>query len=130
MMDQASIFSIVFTVGFGFVALLHGVGIYLLHQVKTKLLNQKILVINLALSEFLFSLHQVFKFSVCISGHWNSTLMCIDLQIICQLYNIIRFIVIHFISDRFARIYFNVKCPLYMDIKRISLISELKRCLN
>ena len=35
MMDQASIFSIVFTVGFGFVALLHGVGIYLLHQVKT-----------------------------------------------------------------------------------------------
>ena len=121
-MDQATIFSIVFIAGFGIVALLHSLGIYLLHEVKTNLFNQKVLVINLALSEFLFSLHQVFLHSVSISGYWNSTLTCIDIFMICLLYSVIRLIVLHIILDRFADIYLNVKYSLYMDSKKTKFI--------
>ena len=121
-MDQDSIFYVAFVVGFGIVVVLHGLGLCILHQVKINLFNQKVLVINLAVAEFLLSLHQVVIYSVIMSGRWNAILESMDHFMIGLSYIMIRFIVLHIILDRFADIYLNLKYPLYMDNKRTKFI--------
>ena len=110
--------------GFGIVVLLHGFGLCVLYQVKTNLLNRRLLVVHLALAEFLLSFHSVVIFSV--SGHWNadwsSTLVFIDTYIIMKFYTVVRFIVLHIMLDRFTKVYLNLGYPLYMNNKKAKLI--------
>ena len=129
-MDQESIFCLVFIVGFSIVVLLHGSGLFLMHRVKVNLQNSKILMVNLALAEFLLSFHLVVTYSVYLGGHWNEPLNYMDIFMICMFYMNIRLFVLLIIVDRFAEIYLNIRYPLYMDLKRMRFLATALWALN
>ena len=121
-MTQAFVFSVIFITGYSIVILLHGVGLCMLRRVKTNLPNQKVLVTNLALAEFILSFYMTVNYSVDICGGWNATWNYVDIFMICFSYTTIRLLVLHIILDRFAEIYLNIRYALYMHIKRTKLI--------
>ena len=73
----------VYIVGYSLVAVFHTLGLYLLTTVTTELLNQKVLVTNLATSELVISIFMSVGYLLDVSGAWNKTWDYLDVLLIC-----------------------------------------------
>ena len=107
--------------GYCLVAALHIVGLVLLHKAKLQIQNQKIILMNLSVSEMLFCLFESFYFLNELV--WSSeTLKYVIVGITSISFLNVRFAMFHFIIDRFLDIWLNLKYPLYFSKKILTII--------
>ena len=114
-------------VGYAIPALLHVLGIVLLYKVKEKLANQRIITLNLAVSEMLSCLLWVVYNTIHISrSHmtldYYSVIYCLNIYFFCTT----RFIILHITIDRFLAMWLSIKYPIYVNKKtlRETIVSQ------
>ena len=106
-------------IGFAFAFLCHMFGVYLLKVGKVAIANQRVIIINLALSEMLSSCTQCIN-SVFAINRTRSTFLLFFVAT-CGL--VTRFVMLHLIVDRSMVIYFHLKYHLYFTKKRVKVAS-------
>ena len=109
-------------IGYSAVCCFHTLGLYLLCKTKSDLPNQKLITINLAISEILVS---AFKLSADIvefvgieSETWSYCIVFFNIIFFTGF----RFIVLHMIFDRFLDIHLNIKYQIYFKTKTLTII--------
>ena len=105
------------------VAVLHGVGLFLLLKCKSDLPNQRLLLINLAIVEMFTGFFGALKLVLMITGYFSARVRLVERFIGTLLYTRIRFAVLHIIMDRFLEIYLNLRYPLHMNIAKMKILS-------
>ena len=125
-------FLLSYVVGFVASACLHSIGIYLLYRVKLKLINQRIIIANLALSELASSVHHTLIAARRMAGLcqevWD------DLELFFNAFLLLsnRLIMFHLVLDRFLDIFLHMKYPLYFTKSRlvkIAFVGWIVSCL-
>ena len=117
-----TIFIYVNITGFSVVALSHLVGLCLLCRAKNGLENQKAITMNLAVSELLNSLYQVFINAKMLTGRLNMVWTYIDACFAIFLLLNNRFVMVHMITDRFLDIYLNLKYQLIFTKGKLQMV--------
>ena len=115
----------IYLVGFTLAGILHLIGFLILYKVKDNLTNQRIITMNLAVTEMVSSWYQVILFAVLINGDMTPKWLLPDTFLTVIFHSIIRMIVILIIADRFLDIYLNLKYPIYMDKTRLIVITVI-----
>ena len=110
---------IVINSGYGLVAALHAIGLILLYKAKERHLpNQRLVTINLALTEMLLGLWLLIRNICQVSSFSISLVFFFDIF----LYTNIRFVIWHITVDRFLCIWLNLKYPVYITKKVLVII--------
>ena len=104
--------------------LLHGFGVVLLYRARGGLPNQRMITLNLAVVEMLY----------CLFASIHSSMMVLGLPFTWKYYYVIyifslalffvttRFAIIHIIVDRFLDIWLNIKYPVYVKKKNLTIV--------
>ena len=90
----------------------HLVGLVILYCIKMRLVNQRMITLNLALAEMMNSFSQVAFSSRFLHGHKD--FFCLFLTIVAVVAN--KLIMIYLIVDRFLDIHFHMQYPLYFTL--------------
>ena len=117
-------FEIAYISGYSLSTILHSIGLYLLISTKGLLENQRIVTINLAVSELCSSVYQVImKIIENHSGDEHDlSAFLIDACFSILLFSNIRFVFIHLLLDRFLDIHLNIKYTVYFTKARLIMI--------
>ena len=106
-------------VGYTLLAVLHGVGIVLLHKSRGDLPNQRIITLNLAVAEFLYCMSRAIIYIIVLIGV-PTNLPYIMMQFLSVIFFLgIRFAIFHIIIDRFLNIWLNIKYPILIKTKTL-----------
>ena len=113
------IYSILVAV-FSTMTFLHFLGLYLLKVTKDILPNQRLLMVNLAITEMSCSFWITIRYSVQLNqGEWNKGWKIVDLFVLCVFYVSLRFIMLHMVWDRFLKVHLNIKYAIYINSKKL-----------
>ena len=113
------IYSILVAV-FSTMTFLHFLGLYLLKVTKDILPNQRLLMVNLAITEMSCSFWITIRYSVQLNqGEWNKGWEIVDLFVLCVCYVSLRFIMLHMVWDRFLKVHLNIKYAIYINSKKL-----------
>ena len=112
----------VFVVGYSFAAMLHLIGLVLLHKVKTNFVNQRTITIHLAVTETFNCLFQVF---VSINALAKSQMY--DLYLVLQFFIVFcgtssKIIMMYLTMDRLLDIVLHLKYPIYFTKRFVMTI--------
>ena len=108
--------------GFSVTGLLHLLGLCLLLRAKDGLENQRIITINLAVTEMLNSFYQVVVSVKLLTGLDRKWLYA-DMFLAGTLFTMNRMVMLHLILDRCLDIYLNLKYSFYFTKSRLKWIS-------
>ena len=107
-------------VGYGVPFILHSVGFVLLYKAKEELLpNQRLITMNLAVTETLYCMGQVLFHTLEVADLLPTVVNIILEFFLASCFCAIRFAVLHIIVDRFLDIWLNIKYPIYVNKKKI-----------
>ena len=102
-------------VGYSLPTALHGVGIVLLYKAKGKLLNQKMITLNLAVAELLYCLSRAIIYTLYMAEKLTTLPFSILTCFSYIFFLAIRFAILHIIIDRFLDIWLNLQYERYMN---------------
>ena len=108
-------------IGYSVAFFCHLIGLILLKTVKVAIVNQRIIIINLALSEMLSSCLQVVSSILALNQIRSKALLFFIAT--CGL--VTKFIMLHLIMDRAIVVRFHLKYQIYFTKNRVKLVSFL-----
>ena len=107
-------------------AFLHTFGFCLIYTTKSDLPNQRLITLDLSLTEMIISWKMVIKVVLLLTKNKlfikESDAWYVDAFLDIALYTSIRLVVLHIIIDRFIDIKLNIKYPIYITEKRLKFI--------
>ena len=105
-------------------ALIHALGLSLLHRVRFRPANQRLLIIHLAWAELCTSLSQALVYTFFANGRWNpySTCSFMDKFVYRLFGGTSKLIMIYLICDKAFDIYFHMRYPLYFTQQTVEKV--------
>ena len=107
--------------GYFLAAVLHVVGLLLLYRAKLQMKNQKMIIMNLSVSEMLFCFFKFLHY-LHILFLSSSIFYFVTVGITTISFCAVRLAIFHFIIDRFLGVWLNLKYPLYFSKKILIII--------
>ena len=111
-----------FIAGYGLVALIHMVGLVLILKGKFHPANQRLMIINLALTEFCFNVHQVIVYTFLMAGLCDVICEWVDYFLYLLFAGANKLIMIYLICDRLLDVQLHLRYPIYFTEKRVKKI--------
>ena len=105
---------------YAFASLLHGTALLIMSKTRWDLPNQRRLTMSLSFTEMCCCCYMVIRYAVVLTDNWRDEWGKIDTIFGGTLYIAFRLSLLHTVADRFMEIFFNVKYPLYMSIKKLN----------
>ena len=114
-----------FVAGHATAVMIHLLALLLLCRVKFKPINQRILIINLAIVELLFNLYQLHLYTFWIKYRWDidSSYDHVDRFFFLFLATANKLIMIYLICDRLLDIHLHLRYPIYFTEQRVKNIN-------
>ena len=111
--------------GYSLAAITHALGLLLVYKAKSEVPNQRIIIMNLALSEMLLCIWIVASYIIPLSMDLFSisdAIFYVECFFQLFLYSNVRFVIMHIIIDRFLYIRLNIKYSVYMNTRNLAKI--------
>ena len=112
-------FAYVLLAGYVLTTFLHGSGIWLVYSVRVALVNQRLIILNLASSELLASLERVAYWCGFFAGYRDTVWMRFGLFLYLFTAFITKFIMMLLTLDRFFAIYLHMRYTVYITKTRL-----------
>ena len=104
---------------YGFPSVLHFAGFVLLYQANRVLPNQRLITMNLAVTEMIYCMVQVIYHALIAADLLTDVVDIILEYTLVSYFCAIRFAILHIIIDRFLDIWLNIKYPIYINSRKI-----------
>ena len=109
----------IFLGGYILTAILHGSGIWLLYSVKIALVNQRLIILNLAMAELLSCIERIVYSCGRLGKYRNIYWLRFGFFLYLFTALITKFIMFHLTLDRFLEIYLHMKYAVYLTKTRL-----------
>ena len=113
-----------FIAGHGLAAFTHFVGLFLLHRIKFRPANQRIVLIHLAFAELCINITQTIVYAFLMTGRCQRNSICdyVDRFVFGLFSGTSKLIMICITCDRLLEIVLNLKYPIYVTKQRVKKI--------
>ena len=113
-----------FIAGHGFAAFTHLVGLLLLYRVKFQPVNQRIVIIHLAVTELCTNISQTIVYTLLMTGRCERKSVCdyVDRFIYSFVAGTTKLIMIYITCDRLLEIVMHLRYPIYFTKERVKKI--------